>query len=246
MPPDKRPTLQDRKRRLAREHIEAAALKLFSERGYDETTIDDIAEAAGISARTFFRYFPSKEDVVFADHEDELRRFAEALRAQPARAALLTRVQNALKATQLIEPSPALQVRQQLSATIPSVRDRTWRLHLDYRQVVADYVFGRRSDLRRRVSGSEHGHHGRAATGSKRLCRTAPRAHQRSSEARTAMSATATIAATAPAEGLLEYHACRGVDRPWRVQGALPTPQNERPSGAQERWRNQARRDCQC
>lgn len=48
--------------------VATAALDLFSVKGYDSTTVDDIAVAAGISRRTFFRQFRAKEDVVFADH----------------------------------------------------------------------------------------------------------------------------------------------------------------------------------
>ncbi|MBJ8338432.1 TetR family transcriptional regulator [Antrihabitans sp. YC3-6] len=49
--------------------VVAEALRLFSEQGYEATTVDEIAQAAGISRRTFFRQFRAKEDVVFADHE---------------------------------------------------------------------------------------------------------------------------------------------------------------------------------
>ena len=55
------------------------ALRLFSEKGYEATTVDDIARAAGISRRTFFRQFRAKEDVVFADHEILLARAADFL-----------------------------------------------------------------------------------------------------------------------------------------------------------------------
>ncbi|EFD71230.1 LOW QUALITY PROTEIN: regulatory protein, partial [Streptomyces lividans TK24] len=52
-----------------REALVAAAFRLFLERGYEQTTVDDIVALAGVGRRSFFRYFPSKEDVVFPDHE---------------------------------------------------------------------------------------------------------------------------------------------------------------------------------
>ncbi len=70
------PTEDPSRFRLA---VVAEALRLFSERGYEATTVDDIAHAAGISRRTFFRQFRAKEDVVFADHEILLARAEEFL-----------------------------------------------------------------------------------------------------------------------------------------------------------------------
>lgn len=62
----------------------AAARELFDARGYNETTIDEIAERAEVAPRTFFRYFEAKEALLFADREDDERELLEALRARPA------------------------------------------------------------------------------------------------------------------------------------------------------------------
>src|SRR4051794_41184615 len=61
------PTLQARKQQLVRDAIWDAAIDLFSQKGFDETTVDDIAEAAGVSRRSFFRYFSSKSDLMGQD-----------------------------------------------------------------------------------------------------------------------------------------------------------------------------------
>ena len=57
-------SLRERKKRLAQATIEEAALRLFQQKGYEQTSIQDIADAVMMSSRTFFRYFASKEEVL--------------------------------------------------------------------------------------------------------------------------------------------------------------------------------------
>lgn len=75
------PSLRDRKKRKTRRTIERVALDLFEKNGFDGTTIDEIAASAEIAPRTFFHYFPSKEDVVLADYAARLDRIIAALKA---------------------------------------------------------------------------------------------------------------------------------------------------------------------
>ena len=89
-------SLRDRKKARTRAELRQHALRLFAERGYDATTVDDIADAAVVSRSTFFRYFGSKEDVVLADDDDE--RFRDAFAAQPPGTALLDALTGALRA----------------------------------------------------------------------------------------------------------------------------------------------------
>lgn len=76
-------SLRERKKVETRRRLEAAALELFHHDGFDATTVDAIAEAAGVSPRTFFHYFATKEDVVLADHADRLARIIAVLAEQP-------------------------------------------------------------------------------------------------------------------------------------------------------------------
>jgi len=75
---------RERKKQQTREAIAGAALKLFARRGYEETTLAEIAEAAGVSTRTLFAYFPCKEDMLFCNLEGVRDALAQALGERPA------------------------------------------------------------------------------------------------------------------------------------------------------------------
>jgi AcrR family transcriptional regulator len=78
------PGLRERKKQKTRETIAKVALELFAEHGYEHTTIAEIAEAAEVSPRTIFAYFPSKEDIFFCELPATQERLAQALRDRPA------------------------------------------------------------------------------------------------------------------------------------------------------------------
>jgi AcrR family transcriptional regulator len=82
--------LRARKKQETREALTRAALELFAERGYDETTLAEIAEAAGVSTRTIFAYFPGKEDILFCKTQTMLDALAAALANRPAGTDALT------------------------------------------------------------------------------------------------------------------------------------------------------------
>ncbi|MFI9779785.1 TetR family transcriptional regulator [Streptomyces sp. NPDC051956] len=76
--------LRERKKQRTREALLRSALELFTTKGYDHTTVDEIAEAVDVSQRTFFRYFTSKEETAFAVQDMVESRFITLLRERPA------------------------------------------------------------------------------------------------------------------------------------------------------------------
>ena len=121
------PGLRQRKRQQTHERLTRAAMALFLERGFEATTLDDIAAAADISRRSFFHYFASKEDVVFAWLEESTAALIAAVAARPAGESMLATAENAIAAmarqlepgeaiamAQLKRDNPALQARDQV------------------------------------------------------------------------------------------------------------------------------------
>ncbi|MCW2907285.1 MAG: transcriptional regulator, TetR family [Actinomycetia bacterium] len=107
--------------------IQEHAMRLFAERGYDATTVADVAAAAEVSSMTVFRYFPAKEDLVMADEYDPV--IVERIRARPAGESLIQGVAVAL-AESAADQKPAdramLLARVQLGLSVPALRARMW------------------------------------------------------------------------------------------------------------------------
>jgi AcrR family transcriptional regulator len=117
--------LRERKRTKTRLMIQSEALQLFGEKGYAETTVDQIADAAAISPRTFFRYFPSKEDVVMWDEYDPLVLELLAARPDGEPLALSFRALQREILSGLQQRDPArLLARVRLAVTVPELRAR--------------------------------------------------------------------------------------------------------------------------
>lgn len=115
------------KRAATRRTIQQHALALFAAQGYEATTVEEIAAAAGVSHMTFFRYFPQKEAVVESDDYDPL--MARLLAARPAGEPPLVALHAALRQTYhhvLAVDRDAMATRVQLVMSTPALRSRLW------------------------------------------------------------------------------------------------------------------------
>ncbi|MFE2262268.1 TetR family transcriptional regulator [Streptomyces griseosporeus] len=128
-----------------REALVAAAFRLFLERGYEQTTVDDIVALAGVGRRSFFRYFPSKEDVVFPDHERCLADMTAFLAASGEEHEPLARVCDAARLVmRLYTENPAFSVqRYRLTKQVPGLRAYELSVVWRYERAFAEYLRGR-------------------------------------------------------------------------------------------------------
>ncbi len=119
------PGLRERKKAKTKAAIQQHALRLFQAQGYDATTVEQIAEAAEISPSTFFRYFPTKEEVAMWDDLDPL--FAAAFEAQPAEWSPIQALRGALRAVFAGLPADEMArqwERSRLILAVPELRMR--------------------------------------------------------------------------------------------------------------------------
>lgn len=128
-----------------RDALVAAAFQLFLERGYEQTTVDDIVTLAGVGRRSFFRYFPSKEDVVFPDHERCLTDMTAFLGAGSDEDEPVQRVCDAARLVlRLYAENPTFSVqRYRLTKKVPGLRAYELSVVWRYERALAEYLRGR-------------------------------------------------------------------------------------------------------
>ncbi|ODU06857.1 MAG: hypothetical protein ABS81_03405 [Pseudonocardia sp. SCN 72-86] len=123
--------------------LAAVAQELFVERGFDETSVDDIAAAAGISRRTFFRYFSTKADVLWVESPTELATFRDLLAgsSDPWREALCACAPQALHHP--AEQRRWMLHRAELLLTVPAVQEKAAIRHAQWREIATAFVTAR-------------------------------------------------------------------------------------------------------
>ncbi|WP_431916114.1 TetR/AcrR family transcriptional regulator [Micromonospora wenchangensis] len=136
-------SLRDRKRARTRQALVDAAVDLFGRRGYEATTIAEIAAAADIGTRTFFSYFPSKEDLLFPEADRRVRVAVDAIAGrspdeEPAEVLLRALRQANDESGDMTGPLAALRIR--LTMEVPAVRGRALQLQWESQREIARHL----------------------------------------------------------------------------------------------------------
>lgn len=139
------PSLRERKKAKTRKVLADTATELFAEQGFDHTTVEAIAEACDVSPRTFFRYFSSKEDVLFAAGDERLRQLLDAIASRPSGEAPLRSMREAALSLvpEYTSDRAQLITRKRITAETQSLRSRGLERQLGWEDAVTD-AFGQR------------------------------------------------------------------------------------------------------
>ncbi|MFD3927005.1 mycofactocin system transcriptional regulator [Streptomyces sp. NPDC058614] len=126
----------------SRAQLEQHALRLFAARGFDGVTVEDIAAAAGIGRRTFFRYYRSKNDAVWGDFEGELRRMREVLAGYPRETPMMDALREAIVDFNRLDASqlPWHRLRMSLILEVPALQAHSTLRYAEWRTVVAEFA----------------------------------------------------------------------------------------------------------
>ncbi|MFF2299316.1 mycofactocin system transcriptional regulator [Arthrobacter sp. NPDC058127] len=134
-------------RRAVTDHgsIERAAFRLFEEQGFDDTTMEQIAEALGVGRRTLFRYFPSKNDIPWGQFDQSLRDFAAQLASVPLEVPVSEAVHRCVVAFNDFDEQslPQHRIRMRLILDTPTLQAHSALRYASWRAVIEDYVAAR-------------------------------------------------------------------------------------------------------
>lgn len=131
----------------ARDRLAGAAFTLFDEQGYEQVTVDDIAERAGVGRTTFFRHYRSKEEVIFPDHDSMLERVGHRLRAAGHGTALAAVTDAARLVLQAyLDEGETARRRYALTSAVPVLRDREITSVARYQRVFREFLSERMGD----------------------------------------------------------------------------------------------------
>jgi TetR/AcrR family transcriptional regulator, regulator of mycofactocin system len=128
-----------------RRKLQQIALDLFSRHGYDEVTVEELAAAAGISRRTFFRYFRSKADATMSDFGGDVERLRSALRDSDPDLPVMDAVRRAVVAANAYEPQDLPELRQllELQSSHPALLAAATLHYERWQAVIAEFAAGR-------------------------------------------------------------------------------------------------------
>jgi AcrR family transcriptional regulator len=133
-------SLRERKKEKTRRAIEDAAFRLFAERGFQATTVADIAEAAEVAPRTFFAYFPAKEDVLFASYGETFDAAAVRLRGRPPGESTFDALRDWVAGALDLEPDENDALRHRLSCEHESIASHERHLMARFEALIAESV----------------------------------------------------------------------------------------------------------
>ena len=125
--------------------VTRTALEMFAERGFEETTVDDIADALGVSRRTLFRYFASKNDMVWGDFDWVLARLRRCLEDTESDEPLHEALGRAVVESNRYEDDqlPELRIRMRLITGVPALQAHSALRYAEWREVIAEWVAAR-------------------------------------------------------------------------------------------------------
>ncbi|MER5183425.1 mycofactocin system transcriptional regulator [Streptomyces sp. NPDC002896] len=136
------PARSGRPRATSRADLERIGFELFGRQGFDETTVDDIASAAGIARRTFFRYFSSKNDLVWGDFEHQLARLRELLNAAEPSSPVMDALREAVVEFNRYDVTevPWHRQRMELILTVPTLQADATLRYASWRAIITEFV----------------------------------------------------------------------------------------------------------